>query len=129
MQPEDDELNESIREMADEQLIKMVRDDAVHYRKEAMELARAEIAERGLVVFPTTPVIQCGKCGNRMEVGFIPDFGHYELVRPVTWVEGKPEHSFWKGTRIADKRQLNVEAYRCTSCGLIDFYASEDASK
>jgi hypothetical protein len=63
-----------------------------------------------------------------MEEGFMPDFAQYQLVRPVTWVEGKPDNSFWTGARIGDKRQLNVVAYRCTSCGYLEFYTVEDDS-
>jgi hypothetical protein len=125
---DDYELNDSIRQMSDEELLKMLRDEARQYRPEALEIAKAEFARRGLVLFPSTKDVVCTKCGQVMEEGFMPDFAQYQLVRPVTWVEGKPNHSFWSGTRIADKRQLDVAAYRCTACGYIEFYAREDES-
>jgi hypothetical protein len=124
----DYELNESIRQMSDEELLKMLRDEVRQYRPEAIELAKEEFASRGLVLFPSTKDVGCAKCGQAMEEGFMPDFAHYQLVRPVTWVEGKPDHSFWTGTSIGDKRQLNVTAYRCTACGYLEFYAREDES-
>jgi hypothetical protein len=122
------ELSDKIRQMSDEELLKMLRDDTRQYRPDAIEMAKAEFAKRGLVLFPSARDVKCAKCGQPMEEGFMPDFAQYQLVQPLTWVEGKPDHSFWTGARIGDKRQLNVTAYRCTACGYLEFYAAEDES-
>jgi Domain of unknown function (DUF6487) len=125
MELEPGELEQSIRAMPDEELLKVVREEASQYRPEAIQFATAEISRRGLILFPSAEK-QCGKCGSRLEEGFIPDYGHLQIVQPVTWVEGKPQNSIWVGTRIGDRRQLDVAAYRCTSCGCIEFYALEN---
>ncbi len=57
-----------------------------------------------------------------MEAGFIP--GEISKVVTVTrWVAGPPEPSFWKGTKITDKAQHSITAYRCPGCGYLELYA------
>jgi DNA-directed RNA polymerase subunit RPC12/RpoP len=129
MQVELSELQASLGRMSDEELLKMVSDDASQYRKEALDYARAEIARRGLESDRQDAGIECSKCAGRMEEGFIPDYGHFEIVRTARWVEGKPEKSFWTGTKIGGKREINISAYRCTSCGYMEFYAIEETSE
>lgn len=60
-----------------------------------------------------------------MEVGYIIDRGHGQTRAPATWVEGKPEPSFWMGTKIAGKAQLQVHTFRCPKCGYLESYATE----
>jgi len=122
MKVEPFELKEEISQMPDEELLQMVSADARQYRWEALELARTEIARRGLAI-PPAYIVRCAKCEGVMEEGFIPDFGHYQYVRPLTWVEGRPQHSFWSGTVIGDRRMVNISVYRCTACGYLDFHA------
>lgn len=120
------EIKERISQMSDEELLRVVGVDARQYRPEALALAKSEIARRGLTFDPQANSISCGKCAGLMEEGFIPDFGHYEFVRPVRWIEGKPEKSFWTGTNIDDRREANITAYRCRECGYVEFYAIEE---
>lgn len=125
------ELQEKISQMSDEELLRMVGVDARQYRQEALDLAKSEMARRGLAFDQQANdqqanSIQCIKCAGLMEEGFIPDYGHYEYVRPLMWVEGKPEKSFWTGTKIGDRRGANIAVYRCTACGYIEFYAREE---
>jgi len=50
---------------------------------------------------------KCLRCGTQMEEGFIP--GERNKVVLVTiWVAGRPEPSFWKGTKITGKEQRAV---------------------
>ena len=126
MQLEPWELEQRIRDLSDEELLKVVREEASEYRPEAIQIATSEIHKRGLIVFPETAEKECGKCGALLEEGFVPDYGHLQVPQPVTWVEGKPQSSIWTGTKIGNRRQLEVAAYRCTSCGCIEFYALED---
>jgi hypothetical protein len=59
-----------------------------------------------------------------MEAGFIP--GETSKVVTVTrWVAGRPEPSFWKGTKITDKEQRAITTYRCPGCGFLESYAAE----
>lgn len=119
------ELKQNIARMSDEELLKIVGADAPQYREDAINFAKSELARRGLQVDEQQSSIRCGKCDGAVEEGFIPDFGHYEYVRPLRWVEGTPERSFWSGTKIGDSRNVNIVAYRCTTCGLLEFYAAE----
>ena len=58
-----------------------------------------------------------------MEEGFIP--GEISKVVTVTrWVAGRPEPSFWKGTKISEKEQHTIIAYRCPGCGYLELYAT-----
>lgn len=66
--------------------------------------------------------IECPKCRGRMEEGFIKD-RDYGSVHASKWVEGAPEKSFWTGTKISGKHQVQVTTYRCTSCGYLESYA------
>jgi predicted nucleic-acid-binding Zn-ribbon protein len=65
--------------------------------------------------------IECPKCRNKMEEGFIMDEG-YGTIHANKWLEGPPEKSFWTGTKTAGKRQVAVTTYRCTSCGYLESY-------
>ena len=129
MQADAFELKEQISQMPDEELLKMVGVDARQYRWEALELAKTEIARRGLAFNPQANIIRCSKCPGAMEEGFIPDYGHYGSVRPVTWVEGKPESSFWTGTAILDRRTAKISVYRCTACGHLSFTPSKSSRR
>ena len=66
----------------------------------------------------------CVQCGGTMEDGFILDRTEGGAF-PSTWVEGKPQPSFWRGTNITGKERLTVQAFRCLKCGRIDLYAHE----
>ena len=127
MRVEPSELKEKISRMSDEELLQMVGAHARQYRQEALDYARSEIARRGLAFDPQENSVRCSKCAGVMEEGFIPDFGHYQYVRPLRWVEGKPERSFWTGTKVGDRREANVSAYRCTACGYVELYALAEA--
>ena len=66
---------------------------------------------------------QCLVCKEPLIEGFLLDKSHGgQFVS--TWVEGQPERSFWKGTKIEDQRRMSVAAYLCTKCGRIELYAA-----
>ncbi|HEX8638659.1 MAG TPA: PF20097 family protein [Pyrinomonadaceae bacterium] len=67
--------------------------------------------------------LTCPKCAGTMIEGFVPDFSDETYNRPVSWVEGEPEKSFWSGTKIKDKDHLPVKTYCCRKCGFLEFYA------
>jgi hypothetical protein len=121
------EMKESVSQMSDEELLRVVSVDAGQYRPEALALAKAEMARRGLATDNQVNRIKCVKCAGVMEEGFVPDFGHYEYVRPLKWIEGKPEKTFWKGTKVEDRRDANISAYRCRECGYVELYAKEES--
>jgi hypothetical protein len=59
-----------------------------------------------------------------MEEGFVMDmtYGGQHVSR---WVAGKPESSFWTGTKISGKDHHKIQTYRCTACGYLESYARE----
>lgn len=65
----------------------------------------------------------CPKCDQPMEPGFVVDRGHGNARLMSTWVAGKPERSFWTGLKTSKRANLEVLAYRCPDCGLLESYA------
>jgi hypothetical protein len=57
-----------------------------------------------------------------MTEGFIMDASHGAVLVP-RWVAGKPERSFWSGTKVTGKEQCKVATYRCPKCGYLESYA------
>jgi hypothetical protein len=58
-----------------------------------------------------------------MEQGFVLD--QTRNARAVSaWVPGAPSKSFWSGTKLPDKTELQpIGAFRCSSCGYLELYA------
>ena len=68
------------------------------------------------------PDHKCSKCQGAMEQGFVSD-ATYGAVLTSKWVEGKPEKSFWIGTKTKGKRNLEISTFRCKSCGYLESFA------
>lgn len=67
---------------------------------------------------------KCPKCDSEMQEGFILDESHgYHLTS--SWVAGKPERSFWTGTKIHGKEKHPIQSFRCNQCGYLELYARE----
>ncbi|UCD25149.1 MAG: hypothetical protein JSW51_04275 [Gemmatimonadota bacterium] len=66
---------------------------------------------------------ECAECGVRMAEGFIADRGQGDRIKPDTWVEGKPEASFWAGAKVKGKERYEITALRCPRCGRVELYA------
>ena len=67
----------------------------------------------------------CPQCRERMEQGFVLDTGHGGARMEAKWIQGVPEKSFWTGIKVKDKKQINIQAYRCPRCGLLAHYAND----
>jgi|RhiMetdeSRZDD1v2_1073273.scaffolds.fasta_scaffold45104_5 predicted nucleic-acid-binding Zn-ribbon protein len=66
----------------------------------------------------------CPKCGGSIEQGFVADFTHGKSQSTQSeWVGGEPERSFWFGLKLKERTVLPIVAYRCGSCGYLEFYA------
>jgi hypothetical protein len=65
--------------------------------------------------------ILCPKCNHFMSEGFIVDRGDGGMSWPTEWSQGKPEKSFWTGTKTNSKRK--VTTYCCEACGFLESYA------
>ena len=73
------------------------------------------------------PTHTCLRCQSSMELGFLLDNTQGGYARTV-WVSGAPEHNIWTGLRLKGHVVIPVVAYRCTQCGLLEFFApSPDA--
>jgi hypothetical protein len=60
-----------------------------------------------------------------MTQGFVLDLGHYQSKQQQSWVSGVPEKSFWSGLKTSMRDAYHVEAYRCSSCNLVEFYTTD----
>ena len=73
---------------------------------------------------------RCPKCAGPMERGFALDHnnvGGFPVDSALTWVEGEPELGGLGGLKMAGKRTHVVSrADRCTSCGYVEFYTSNE---
>ena len=66
---------------------------------------------------------RCPKCDGAMVQGFLVEYhaGGKRLV--TTWVEGAPEKSFWRVTKVPADKCLPVGTFRCAACGFLESYA------
>jgi len=64
----------------------------------------------------------CPKCGGRMEVGYVPEAKDHSM-KPEMWVEGAPQKAWWGGLKMAGKRKLTIETWRCGRCAYLESYA------
>jgi hypothetical protein len=68
----------------------------------------------------------CPSCRGSLEEGFIPDNTHGSWLQ-ASWHAGPPQQ--WKffgipaGTKVDRKEMIPIEAWRCSSCGLISLVA------
>lgn len=70
---------------------------------------------------------RCPKCDARMEVGYsLAD--RRNMLQPLIWIEGEPEFWILRILRLRGRRRYRVENWRCTSCGLLESWATERAS-
>ena len=69
--------------------------------------------------------LACPRCGKRMDEGFILGKGVSDRGYGLTtsWVEGRPQRSFWTGLKLKGRRVLATSTYRCTGCGYLETYA------
>lgn len=66
---------------------------------------------------------QCVKCGGSMSRGFLLQQNANHAHDTISWVEGEPVKSFWRGLKLGGKAQYSVETWRCSRCGLLESYA------
>ena len=65
----------------------------------------------------------CPKCSTGMERGHVPDAAYGEVLQ-TRWSRGDPEpRRFIGGIKWRKAEQIPLIAYRCTSCGFVEFYA------
>lgn len=72
----------------------------------------------------------CPKCGNSMEVGFMPEWTHPQLS-VSKWYPGAPREAELKllGVKVGEWLDINaanmrvITTYRCSGCGYLESYA------
>jgi len=66
---------------------------------------------------------RCPKCEKSMEQGHTPDRAH-GAVRESAWAPGPAvEQRFFGGIKYKANAMIPLSAYRCPSCGYVEFYA------
>ncbi|MGQ0626860.1 MAG: PF20097 family protein [Phycisphaerales bacterium] len=67
----------------------------------------------------------CLVCKKEMEIGFLTDRGHMNVVNMPRWCAGMPEPSWLSGEARSGqvKEGLKVVAYRCPECEALRLYA------
>lgn len=66
---------------------------------------------------------RCGKCGGRMEAGFManPDEAYWRDAG--VWVSGMPERGIFRGLDVEGRSIYTITGKRCAQCGVIELYA------
>lgn len=72
--------------------------------------------------------LNCPKCGQLMEEGFVPDFTYGGVYRPE-WIKGQPKKSWWLGIDWKNAHRWKIETFRCTGCGYLASYARQPATE
>lgn len=68
---------------------------------------------------------ECLRCKSTMSAGFILDRANQNMGREQEWVEGPPDHSFWRGLKTKGHDSYKVTTYRCDRCGYLESFAVE----
>jgi hypothetical protein len=69
---------------------------------------------------------RCPKCEGEMVRGFVPVFMQDRSL-VSRWAMGVPRRSFWMGLKVvAEKDTVPIGAFRCASCGFLEFYARSE---
>ena len=76
----------------------------------------------------STEAIRCPKCNGVMVQGFIIDFYGSKFSRVSNWVEGAPEKSFWRVTKVPPEKCIPVGVFRCSACGFAPATVSRNDS-
>jgi hypothetical protein len=61
-----------------------------------------------------------------MHRGFVIDNTEGGGRQVAQWAAGVPRKSFWVGTKLPDAELVPIGAYRCSSCGYLEFYARRE---
>jgi hypothetical protein len=69
-------------------------------------------------------VLECPRCKQRMEEGYLLDLTHNGIPRQAQWVEGRPQYVLKWFLSAPRRGRRKVTGYRCTSCGYLELYAA-----
>ena len=74
---------------------------------------------------------ECARCGGRLEQGYSRDATHGANL-PQIWIPGKPEFGWLGGLKVSRRTaqdSLAMEAWRCTTCARVEWFAREKVRK
>jgi hypothetical protein len=70
--------------------------------------------------------LKCPKCDGTMLQGFVPD-ATYGAVLVSQWYQERPKKGFFGwSTKAPRSRGVPIGAFRCESCGYLEFYADAE---
>lgn len=64
----------------------------------------------------------CPKCSRGMEEGFVVDAADANMPSVGAWHRGVPVKRWW-GLKTRKEDRIEIAAWRCTSCGMLESYA------
>ncbi len=68
-------------------------------------------------------IIECLRCGEPMEAGFLLDRAHGNIHQQM-WCPGEPRPAFFGGVKTSHATTgTYVVTYRCAACGYLESYA------
>ncbi len=119
------ELKERIAALGDDELLRMVHEEADQYRPEALEVARQEIVNRGLEVElddTSHDALQTGAVEEEEEL----ELGPHSLLCPACGSRLRPALLLGETQVIAvfedNHEQRFVRAFVCPRCGTADLF-------
>ncbi len=65
----------------------------------------------------------CPFCKIPLEPGYVIDFLNKFGTKPAEWVSGAPHGSLLRGADPTGHKRREIEAWRCTQCGILQEYA------
>jgi len=68
---------------------------------------------------------QCAKCNGQMEQGFILDNTYGGRI-VGHWAAGAPKKAFLGITKMPEMKPIPMGAFRCSTCGYVEYYAREE---
>ncbi len=74
---------------------------------------------------PMTAPKVCVECKSEMEEGFTVDFSHANSLQ-TRWHRGKPAKGWVVEAKVKTEEMLRITTYRCTGCGLLRSYATNE---
>lgn len=71
---------------------------------------------------------KCLRCDEVMDIGVLLEKNESAVYKPVRWHDGVPEyHGLWGGygVNVKKSRQLDVFAFRCPACNMLEAVAMD----
>lgn len=67
--------------------------------------------------------LKCPLCKGEMQLGFLPDMGHYQSANVPQWYPNSPTRGWFGGIKRPEGA-LKVQTFRCNACGYLMSFAT-----